>query len=83
MALLEGNAVVFSDKVKKTNQNEWTQDRVLVITKHKIFNIHKAKSKRDMDISKLSGISRSMLGKKPEFTLHFKTEYDYRFVTEK
>lgn len=30
-------------------------------------------------IASLDGLSRSTLGKKPEFTIHFKNEYDYRF----
>lgn len=51
--------ILFSDKVKKINQNEWSQDRILVITKTKIFNIHKSKVKRSMGIEKLSGISKN------------------------
>lgn len=38
--------ILFSDKIKKINQNEWTQDRLLVITSEKIFNINKNKIKR-------------------------------------
>jgi len=36
-----------------------------------------------MDIENLSGISILQTGKKPEFTIHFKSEYDYRLDTEK
>lgn len=74
---------MFSDKVKKTNQNEWTQERILVLTTDKILNVHKNKSKREMVINRLKGISRNMIGKKPEFTIHFEGEYDYRFNTDK
>lgn len=83
LALLEGGEVKFSDKVKKINQNEWTQERLLIITEQKIFNIHKLKVKRVIDIAKLSGVSRNTVGKKLEFTIHVESEYDYRYATEK
>ena len=73
---------MFSDEVKKINQDGWSQSRILVITQDKIFNIHKEKSKREMLVAHLDGVSRSMSGKKSEFTIHFKREYDYRFSVE-
>ena len=83
-AICENEAIVFSDKIKKINQNEWTQDRELVITPTKIFNVHKKKMKRAINIKDLEGISRNVVGKKAEFTLHIaKPEYDYRFNSEK
>lgn len=77
--------LVFSDKVKKINMNEWTQERTLCITEGKIFNINKNKIKREILIKNLSGISRNAINvkKKSEFTLHVNTEYDYRFISEK
>mmetsp|Transcript_18128 Transcript_18128/g.30969 ORF Transcript_18128/g.30969 Transcript_18128/m.30969 type:complete len:167 (-) Transcript_18128:1041-1541(-) len=36
-----------------------------------------------MVISKLKGISRTTIGKKPEFSIHFEDEYDYRFQSDK
>jgi len=50
---------LFSDKVKKINQNDWNQERILVITKSRIFNIHKAKVKRAIEIESLDGISKN------------------------
>jgi hypothetical protein len=79
LALLDSPNVLFSDKIKKINQNDWTQDRLLIITEGKIFNVHKGKVKREISIDKLGGISRNSQGKKPEFTLHVPSEYDYRF----
>lgn len=38
---------------------------------------------REMSIANLDGISRSMVGKRSEFTIHFKKEYDYRFLSDK
>jgi len=79
VSLFGGRNLVFSDSVSKINQNNWTQSRTLVITEDKIFNFNKEKSMREMSIANLDGISRSMVGKRSEFTIHFKKEYDYRF----
>jgi hypothetical protein len=84
LALCEDSQICFSDKVKKINQNEWTQDRDLVITSKQIFNVHKKKVKRAINIKDLEGVSRNVVGKKAEFTIHIaKPEYDYRFNSEK
>ena len=55
----------------------------MVITRTKIFNIHKSKVKRTMSIANLDGISKNTNKKKQEFTIHIPSEYDYRFVSEK
>jgi hypothetical protein len=84
MQICEDAEIIFSDKIKKINQNEWTQDRALVITPSKIFNIHNKKCKRAIEIKDLEGISRNVVGKKAEFTIHIaKPEYDYRFNSDK
>ena len=76
--------MVFSEKLKKINQNEWTQERDLVITPTRIFNVHKRKIKRAIEIADLEGVSRNMIGKKLEFAIHIaKPGYDYRFWSEK
>lgn len=74
---------MFSDKLKKINQNDWTQERIIVITSHKIFNIHKNKVKRAMDISHVEGFAKNMQGKKPEFSILLPSQYDYRFRSDK
>ena len=81
--LLEDQKILFSDKIKKINQNGWSQDRTLCITNEKVFNIHKTESKRDFKISLLTGLSINTNGGNPEFTLHVGSEYDYRFVSKK
>lgn len=84
LTVCDNGPIVFSDKIKKINQNEWTQDRELVITNDKIFNIHKKKCKREINIKDMEGISRNVIGKKAEFTLHIaKPGYDYRFNSDK
>ena len=71
--------IYFSDKVDKINQNDWTQTRTLVISKDKIYNIHKNKIKRDMQISELGGVTKNNHEKTKEFAIHFPETYDYRF----
>ena len=83
MVLFGNKQILFSDKVKKINQSEWSQDRFLVITVDSIFNVKNKKVQRTFHIAKLSGFSKNTMGKKKEFTLHLSDEYDYRFIYEK
>jgi hypothetical protein len=57
MEICEKADILFSDKIKKINQNEWTQVRGLIITPTKIYNIHNNKCKRAIEIKDLEGIS--------------------------
>lgn len=41
MQLINGERLLFADKIKKTNMFEWTQERTFVITHLGIYNIHK------------------------------------------
>ena len=75
--------ILFSDKVKKINQNNWTQDRILVITADKLYNVKGKKVQREIAIKNIGGISRNVVGKTAEFTVHVPSEYDYRYNTEK
>ena len=81
--LLENKPVIFSDVVHKINERGKDQKRILIITTHKVFNVHNNKSKREMHIQTLNGISKNIMGKQREFTLHFNKEYDYRFYSDK
>ena len=75
--------LLFSDKVKKINIYGWNQERILVISSEKIYNIKKNKVKRKIEIAALGGVSKTMLGTKTEFTMHVPKAYDYRFLSEK
>ena len=70
--LLDANEkLIFADKIKKyTPCGWWTQDRTMVITSENIYNIKKDVVKRAIPITKLGGVSKSMLGSKTEFTFH-------------
>ena len=61
----------------------FVQERYFVITMERVYNIKKNKIKRQININKLSGISKALLGKDTEFTIHVLSEYDYRFHSEK
>jgi hypothetical protein len=75
--------LLFSDKVKKINMFNWTQERILVITNEKIYNIKKTKAKRKIRIADLGGISKALKGERIEFTLHVPSAYDYRFLSDR
>lgn len=80
---INGEKVIFSDRVGKINQSEWTQKRVLAITENNIHNLDGKKVKRTIAINKLGGFCVNVLGKKKEFSLYVPEEYDYRFVYDK
>jgi hypothetical protein len=61
----------------------WVQQRFLLITNEKIYNVKKTKVKRSIRVNDLSGITKNLNGSKKEFTLHVNKEYDYRFQSEK
>ena len=56
---------------------------MIVITEDKLYNMKDKKVQRDIDLDKVGGISRNVLGKTMEFTVHVPSEYDYRFNTER
>ena len=62
---------------------EWTQDRMLIITAEKVYNLKKTKVKRAIAITKLGGISKSVVGNRNEFTFHVPSEYDDRFLSDR
>ena len=43
----------FSDKIKKINMFGWVQQRYLLITNEKIYNIKKTKIKRSIRVSSM------------------------------
>lgn len=57
-------SVLFSDKIKKINMYEWAQERIIIITSEKVYNIKHNKIKRTILISKIGGISYNLLGSK-------------------
>lgn len=54
-----------------------------MVTCEKVYNLKDKKVQRFIDLDKIGGISRNVLGKALEFTIHVPSEYDYRFNTEK
>ena len=60
-----------------------TQERMIIITTEKIYNVKKNKAKRAIEIKTLDGVSKTLQSGKNEFAIHIKTAYDYRFVSER
>jgi len=85
MQLIGGDTLVYASMVKKINQFEWSQERMIAITNNAIFNIHKKKIKRVITINDIGGISKTVPPSRctTEFTVHVPSSYDYRFATEK
>ena len=85
MQLIGGDTLVYAALVKKINQFEWSQERMVAITNNAIFNIHKKKIKRVITISDIGGISKTVPPSRytAKFTVHVPSSYDYRFSTEK
>lgn len=71
--------------VKKTNMFQWTQERLLCITNNGLYNIHKKKIKRVIQIQDIGGITKTVPPSRnaQEFTVHVPNSYDYRFSSEK
>lgn len=53
------------------------------MTNEKMYNIKSTKIKRQIPISKMGGISKTLVPGSKEFTIHVRNEYDYRFSSEK
>ena len=76
---------MFSDKVSKINQDNWSQSRTLCITDEQLYNISGTSNKRNIPIEIIDGISRNLQNTKrrEEFTVHVRSQYDYRFISAK
>lgn len=53
------------------------------MTEDKLYNIKGKKVQREIAIKNIGGISRNVVGKVMEFTVHVPSEYDYRYNSEK
>lgn len=73
--------LVSTDMVKKFSPcHFFKKDRMLVFTTQSIYNVKKDKLRRKIPLSQLIGITKSMLGSKDDFVLHFKDMHDYRYL---
>mmetsp|Transcript_20012 Transcript_20012/g.14493 ORF Transcript_20012/g.14493 Transcript_20012/m.14493 type:complete len:83 (+) Transcript_20012:37-285(+) len=52
-------AILFSDKIKKINSWNMTQQRLIVITSMGVYNVDGNKIKRRLDLKSISGISKT------------------------
>jgi len=58
--MLGSQKLIFSDRIKKINMFGWVQQRYLIVTTEKIYNIKKTKIKRSILINNLSGITKNL-----------------------
>ena len=56
---LISEAILFSDKIKKINSWNMTQQRLIVITSEGVYNVDGNKIKRRLDLKSICGISKT------------------------
>ena len=85
MHLIQGETLLWADKVQKINMFGWNQTRMLILTDQALYNVHSKKVKRRIGLNIVSAITKTVTPSKnkEEFTVHVNSEYDYRFVTAK
>ena len=75
--------VVYSCVVAKINRWGMKQDRTLLLTNFNLFNIKdKKKVQRKILLSSIKAITMSTKDKNPEFVVHIRSEYDYRYESD-
>ena len=57
------------------------QDRILLLTNLNLYNIKKDSVQRKINIGSIKAITKSTKAGNPEFVVHIKNEYDYRYET--
>ena len=82
-AMFKGEAIVLSCHVQKYNRFKMKQTRNFVLTNQRVCNFDKEKLQRDVDVTKLIGVTKSVEKSSHEFVIHFDHEYDYRFTSNK
>lgn len=84
-SLVQGERVLFADKIMKTNMFGWQQERIIVITLEGIYNIHKKQIKRKLDFNKIAAVTKTIApsSNTREFTIHLPEEYDYRYLSQR
>lgn len=72
--------IVFSCKLQKRNKWGFNQERQMMLTTKRLYNIADcSKMQRKILVSSVSAISRSTVDGNLEFVVHVKDEYDYQF----
>ena len=72
--------ILFSDKIKKINKSNWTQNRYILLTDKAIYNLKNKTLKRRIDYKTIIGITLSKLS--DEFVIHCEDiDYDYQYIS--
>lgn len=58
------------------------QDRTLLLTNLSLYNIKKDSVQRKINVSSIKAITMSTKPGNPEFVVHIKSEYDYRYESD-
>ena len=81
--LEETERLVLSENLKKFAPcNIIRTEHMLVFTDQNIYNMKKEQIKRSIPLNSLVGVTKSMLGSKDEFVLHFEGTHDHRYLVK-
>ena len=82
--LLDSNEqVVFSCSLFKKNRFGMKQERTLLLTNLKLYNVKKNEMQRTIELSKIKGLTKSSDPKRAtSFIVHVSMEYDYQFDSD-
>jgi serum/glucocorticoid-regulated kinase 2 len=74
-----GEHIILTVALYKFNESNKRQERNLMITNKKIYNLNKTSITRSTNICKVYAVTLSITGS--EFVIHIPDEYDYRYAS--
>ena len=77
--IFNNEKIVLSTTIIKYNDENYRQERALVLTEAAIYNVKKTTVKRRIQFEDLDSISISVISS--EFVLHIKNSFDYRYLS--
>lgn len=82
--LKEREQIVYSCRIIKTNRFFQEQKRILGITNLQVYNINdKCQIKKEIDLTCITGLTKSTNKTNGGFLMHMSNRHDYRFKCEK
>ena len=81
--LSQGESVVFSCILFKKNRFGMKQERTLMLTNLKLYNVKKAEFQRTINLESIKALTKSLDPKRnTSFIVHVSNEYDYQFDSD-
>ena len=81
--LSKGEEVVFSCILFKKNRFGMKQERTLMLTNMKLYNVKKTEFQRTISLESVKALTKSLEEKRnTSFIVHISNEYDYQFDSD-